>query len=699
MAGLRHWRLRHWTLPWREQTPAVRCGRILRGWARALVPYGAAALLLFGLRQSQVAEAVDLQLYDLMSWLRPRPPLRPSPLLVIGLSELDIAAYGWPIDDRLLCRAIRLLSRDGAAAIGLDLYRDRGVGPDQDCLRREARTNPRLVSIFNAADAIEAIPGTPAHRRAYNDLVVDPDGVVRRDLVHVAGQDSATVALPLRLVQIARGAAWLPKGVEDGRLPGFWLTPRSGGYDRLDAAGYQQMLPFRPPGSLPTFSLAQLLNGSVPPEAVRGRFVLIGSTAASLRDTFLVPQSRFQSGASKYMMPGVEVHGQRLLALLDRLERGDPGIRVLPDWAERLLLPAGLLLGVLLGERRGSLRQSLLAVLISVLALAALGLALQPLASLWIGTTLPLLGLTLMAVAGWVRRGAASSEQRQQIERLLGQTTSPAVARQLWDQRDTLLADGRFEGRQLPVTVIFSDLRGFTTVSEQLPPAALLAWINRGMACCVPAISRRGGMVNKFTGDGMMAVFGAPISRGEQQDARDALASLLEIRAGMETLNQQLAAEGAPPMRMRLGVHSGTVLAGSMGSSERLEYAIIGDAVNCASRIESLERDRHEGTCRILVSGHTFALLYPQAPVPESALSEGASQAGAGRDVTRPDGTGPQAIATQPLAPERSASEAITADGLHWRCWGAYRVKGRLESLVIWELREGPGGEEPQGCR
>jgi len=613
-------------------------------WARALVPYGAAALLLLGLRQSLVAEAVDLQLYDLATWLRPRPTPRPTPVSLIGISELDIAAYGWPIDDRLLCEAIERLSVAGATAIGLDLYRDRGVGPQQECLRQEARTNPRLVSIFNGAEAIQPIPGTPTARRAFNDLVVDADGVLRRDLVHVGGQDAATVALPLRLVQIARGLPELPKRVEDGRLPGFWLRPFSGGYDRLDAAGYQQMLPFRQPGSLPIWSLAQLLNGSVPPEAIRGRIMLIGSTAPSLRDLFPVPQSRFRLGASQYQMPGEEVHAHRVLALLDRLDHGDRGIRVLPDWGEHLLLPAGLLIGVLLGEARGSLRRSLAAVLLTLLLLGGLGFALLLFGWVWIGTTLPLLGLTLMAVAGWVRRGAASHEQRLQIEKLLGQSTSPAVARQLWEQRDSLLTNGRFEGRQLPATVIFTDLRNFTTVSEGLTPAALLAWINRGMACCVPAISRRNGMVNKFTGDGMMAVFGAPLSAGPHQDARDALASLLEIRSGMEALNRQLEEEGGPAMRMRLGVHSGMVLAGSMGSSERLEYAIMGDTVNCASRIEGLEKERHDGTCRILVSGHTFALLYPEG---------------------RQD------------------------DGLDWQCWGDFQVKGRLEPLEIWELREG----------
>jgi adenylate cyclase len=256
---------------------------------------------------------------------------------------------------------------------------------------------------------------------------------------------------------------------------------------------------------------------------------------------------------------------------------------------------------------------------------------------LWLDLTQPLAGLLLMAGAAWLRRGIASQQQRQQFERLLGQTTSPAVARQLWSQRESLLSDGRFEGRQLPVTVMFSDLCGFTTVSERLSPRDLLIWINRAMGRCVPAITRRDGMVNKFTGDGFLAVFGAPVSEGSERDADAAIEAALEIQTALLELNRTLQAEDQPPMRMRIGLHSGEVLAGSMGSSERIEYAVIGDAVNCASRLESLAKERHDNVCRILVSSVTYDLLH------------------------RSD--------------------------LEWRNWGHMQVKGRDEPLEVWELR------------
>jgi adenylate cyclase len=202
-----------------------------------------------------------------------------------------------------------------------------------------------------------------------------------------------------------------------------------------------------------------------------------------------------------------------------------------------------------------------------------------------------------------------SQQHSQQIKQLLGQTTSPAVAQQLWEQRDELLSDGRFEGRELPITVIFTDTVSFTSVSEKLNPRELMDWLNRGMAICVPAVTKRGGMVNKFTGDGMLAVFGVPIKQDISADAQAAIEASKEIKAGIEKLNMEFRAEGLPEMLIRLGIHSGDALVGSMGSAERIEYAVIGDSVNCASRLESLDKHRHNGVLRVLMSSNTLELL------------------------------------------------------------------------------------------
>ena len=230
----------------------------------------------------------------------------------------------------------------------------------------------------------------------------------------------------------------------------------------------------------------------------------------------------------------------------------------------------------------------------------------------WVGTALPLTGLLSMAGAAWLRRGAVSQQHSQQIRRLLGQATSPAVAQQLWDQREELLSNGRFEGQQLPITVLFTDTASFTSVSERLSPRELMDWLNRGMAICVPAVTRRGGMVNKFTGDGMLAVFGVPVRQDPTAEAAAALEAAGEIQAGLEQLNAELLQEGAPEMRVRAGIHSGEALVGSMGSADRIEYAVIGDTVNCASRLESLDKQRHQGVMRVLLSSNTLDILDPK---------------------------------------------------------------------------------------
>ncbi len=621
--------------------------RSLRALLVRLAPYGLAALVLRGFELSQVLEGVNLLVYDLITHGRPAPSARDLPITLIGISERDIGAYGWPLDDGLLCQAIDRLNAAGARAIGLDLYRDKGVGPNQACLRQRFASNPRLVSIFNVAEGIGPVPSARVQQRGYNDLVLDVDGVVRRDLVHVGGQDEATVTLPMRLLEVGQNSTTLRRQLEAGRWRNAWLNADSGGYYRLDASGFQQMLPFLQPGSFKQWSLQQLLNGQVPVAALRGSTVLIGSTAASLRDVFEVPHTRFRGSAAPMLMPGVELHAQRLAAL-QALQQPDgrPQIWTVSAGLTNAFVLLACLGGAAVAERVSPIRRGLLLLTLLMLgwSAATIGLLWQ---HLWFEMSEPLVALVLFGGTGLLRRGAQAQQQRQQIQRLLGQTTSPAVAQELWSQRERLLSAGQFEGKQLPVTVLFSDTVGFTSVSEHLEPASLLAWLNRGMACCVPAISSHGGMVNKFTGDGFLGVFGAPISLGPGHDARASIAAALEIQHGIAALNASLQREGQPEMRMRIGIHSGPVLAGSMGSSERLEYAVIGDTVNCASRLESLDKQHHNGVVRVLVSGSTRTLLLQDA---------------------NPD-------------------QQQWCSRLRWQAWGTLPVKGRSEPLEIWELR------------
>ena len=576
-------------------------------------PYLVALAVLALLRQSGLAQTVDLALYDLITSRREAPSGLDSPITLIGIEESDIQRYGWPIDDGLFCRGIDGLRRGGASAIGFDLYRDQGVGPEQQCLRDRFRQEPTLVSIFNVASGIAAVPGTPAERQSYNDLSLDADGVLRRDLVHVTGQDEATVSFAMRVMEVATGDRSIRGSIDAGTDDDAWLAADAGGYhNEIEAGlGLQRMLLYRQPGSYRRYTLEQWLENSIPADAIRDQIVLIGSTAPSLRDLFEVPFSRFHSGVEMFQLPGLEIHANRIATLLDSRSNSAALIWTMPGWGNRLLLVVSLLAGLALGEAIPTLRRSVLVVTAVAGAGAAGLLGLLFWSQVWVGTALPLTGLLSMAGAAWLRRGAVSQQHSQQIRRLLGQATSPAVAQQLWDQREELLSNGRFEGQQLPITVLFTDTASFTSVSERLSPRELMDWLNRGMAICVPAVTRRGGMVNKFTGDGMLAVFGVPVRQDPTAEAAAALEAAREIQAGLEQLNAELLQEGAPEMRVRAGIHSGEALVGSMGSADRIEYAVIGDTVNCASRLESLDKQRHQGVMRVLLSSNTLDILDP----------------------------------------------------------------------------------------
>lgn len=200
----------------------------LRKLLQRIWPYTAAVLVLVLLRSTGLAQTVDLVFYDLITSQRPASSGKDTPITLIGIEESDIQRFGWPIDDGLFCKAFDQLNSTGVVVIGLDIYRDKGVGEQQQCLRDRFRDEPTLVSIFNVASGIAPVPGTPPERQSYNDLSLDADGILRRDLVHVTGQDEATVSFPMRVMEVATGDKSLREAMDAGRFEDAWLSADGG---------------------------------------------------------------------------------------------------------------------------------------------------------------------------------------------------------------------------------------------------------------------------------------------------------------------------------------------------------------------------------------------------------------------------------------------------------------------------------------
>lgn len=190
----------------------------------------------------------------------------------------------------------------------------------------------------------------------------------------------------------------------------------------------------------------------------------------------------------------------------------------------------------------------------------------------------------------------AGLAERDRVRDLLGKVVSPEIATQL------LQSDLQLGGEEREVTILFSDLRDFTTLSESLPPAEMLALLNRYLDRMSAIVEKHGGVIDKYIGDAIMALFGAPVAAPDA--AARAVKVAREMAAALDTLNRELAAEGKPALALGVGINTARVIAGNMGSQTRLNYTVIGDGVNLASRLESLTKEPSYGT-RIIVSAAT----------------------------------------------------------------------------------------------
>ena len=591
---------------------AATAGRLVAAWLVIGLAVGGANALGW-------LEKIELLFYDTAIALS-SAPVADAPVVLVGATDVDLGAYGWPLPDDRLAAAIESLAAAGAVAVGVDLYRDRPVGGDEQVLAEVLgrRGNVVFVSKLSAGnlaaiDAPRVIRG--GSQVGFADIPVDDDGISRRALLFAEDRGAMQFSLGLRLALRALEARGIkPERVGDStriRLGATTIRPigdSEGPYQNADSGGYQLLIDFRESGTgFRRFSIADVLEGRVSPAQINGRVVIVGTTSQSVKDSFSVPSNRISGDRPAF---GIELHGQIVSQLL-RLAEGRDGQLLSPPaeleyvW---VLLVAALAIGIGWRGRRlpvligAGLVGLALIVLIHWLAFrAGWWVALTPAVAAWI------------AGLGWSIGDSMQSQSRQraQLMSLFGRYFSRDVAEQIWTRRAEVLGSGGMPApQQLVATVFFSDLAGFTSKAEVLAPKELTELLNAYFESAVSIIHRNGGSIDKFNGDAVMAVFGVPIARMSKQeifeDARRAVRSAIEFAAAIEGLNQGFVAAGLPAIAVRIGIHTGPVVAGSIGSTQRMEYTVIGDSVNVAARLEGLDKaGRGDAACRILVSETT----------------------------------------------------------------------------------------------
>ena len=406
--------------------------------------------------------------------------------------------------------------------------------------------------------------------------MVDDDGVTRRVPMLAEFEGAYYEALSLAVVRtyIARQEGRFP-AVE----PGY---PRAGA--RADAAPEWLMVgPLRIPvdesaavlipyrGAKHSFRyipLADVVKDRVNPDALRGKIVLVGASAHGLYDLRSTPVGS--------VFPGVEIHANLVAGMLGSTIKEKPSF-----------IGAEVLFLVLGGVALAVLIPMLSALWATVATIAALALIVAFNVAAWsrLDMALPLAASVLMTAALYVVNMAygyfVASRSTRQFTELFGQYVPP----ELVDRMAADPAKYNMEPRSAELTILFAEVRGFTGISETLKPAELREYINEYLTDMSLIIrSRYRGTLDKYIGDAVMAFWGAPVE--DPQHARNGVLAALEMQEDCGLLNAKFAARGWPALKIGVGINSGTVRVGDMGSRVRRAYTAMGDAVNVASRIE-----------------------------------------------------------------------------------------------------------------
>ena len=606
-------------------------------------------------------ETLRVKVFDLYQIAQPRQPLS-QPVVIIDIDEESLANVGqWPWPRTDVARMVDRLREAGAVAIGFDvvfaepdrtspgLYADslkdvdpeviealRGLPSNDQVLARslrqtrlvlgqsgyhrdlgqaEGRAQPKIPlatigrdprpSLFQFPSLVRNTPvlDEAAPGRAIFNLVPGRDGIVRRVPAFVVAEDQIVPSLSIELLRLATGGNAFAIKTDEAGIRSFVVGGVEVPTDRHGRLWMYYAL------SRPELyvSAQELLTGTVPQERLAGKLVLVGTSAAGLFDIKATPlQDR---------VPGVEVHAQLLEMILSDQLLLRPHYAI---GAELIVLAFVALLMIVLVPVFGAALTLVLGAAISV-ALAAASWMLFTSEGLLIDVAYPLIGSFAVFMALVFTNYLREESRRQEVRSAFRHYLSPALVDQLAINPDRLVLGG--ETREM--TVLFSDLRGFTAISERLQdrPQDLTRLMNRLLTPLTAEIMKNNGTIDKFMGDAIMAFWNAPLA--DEEHAANACKASLEMLQALDRLNEELALESdeglgkATQIKVGIGINTGTCVVGNMGSEQRFDYSVLGDAVNLASRLEG--QCKTYGTA-VILGETTAAILQEQFTLVELDL-------------------------------------------------------------------------------
>ena len=448
-------------------------------------------------------------------------------------------------------------------------------------------TKPSQVQLVGAAGVERNLPEITEAGAGdgYFNMIPDPDGTVR--WFPMAVMYGGEFFAPMGLVTLSHAEGKAPMaitlsrwGVDEVRL-GRQTVP-------VDRYGRMLINYLGPEGIIPTYSAAAVMDGTLPAEALKDKIVIVGATAVGIYDLRVTPFSG--------TFPGVEVQA----TIMDNLLRGN-FIRT-PPFGLIIMLLILVALAVMLGVvlPRFSAAWAFIFTLIIIEAYVGLNYFLFTRQGLQLELFYPLGLIVLVYLGVTMQRFLAEERERERIRKTFESYVAPAVVQEMLKHPEQL----RLGGERREITLLFTDIRGFTTMSENLDPEALVKLLHDFLNPMSNIIINQGGTIDKYMGDAIMALFGAPLMQTDHP--RLACRAALEMVGSLAALNQTWAEQGRPPLKVGVGVNTGPVAVGNMGSDRLFDYTAIGDNVNLASRLEGL--NKYYGTS-ILISDTTAKAL------------------------------------------------------------------------------------------
>lgn len=471
----------------------------------------------------------------------PRPAS--ANIVIVAIDDKSIQEFGvWPWPRSLHAQMIDKLTEAGVKVIGYDVTFSEASDPKQDQLLADAISSSDREIILSSEEHPLLRPLKILYNNAnehaffgYTDLSPDRDGVIRTEQTYIDGWEYESFDQA-----VARKVG-----------PEFLRIPFVG-----------------PPGSFTTTSFSDVLNGTAPASRLQGKTVLVGATAPDLHDAHLVPTSHGT------LMPGVEIHANAIQAIWE-----GRNLRV-QDSAAILFILAVLLIGLSMILRLRYLVFTILGILVAYLLLV-IGLSAV---DILLPVVAPLLLIVLLGGVDVMSRYLAEQGRRQFIHKAFAHYLAPAVIEKLV-QGETKLELG---GVKRELTILFSDIRGFTSLSEKMKPEELVPFLNEYLTAMTDIVLSSEGVVDKYIGDAIMAFWGAPIVQNDH--AVRAAMTAVRMKRKLAELQDSWSTSGKPKIDIGIGLNTGEVLVGNMGSRQRFDYTVIGDDVNLASRLEGLTK-------------------------------------------------------------------------------------------------------------